>query len=568
MYSLLAFSLVLTSLVQWSSQHGLLLSPPQRGSLWRYGYDTPPNYDDNGLFCGGLEEYINTGGKCGVCGDAYNGPREHEAGGKYAKGIIVEQIPAGAREMKTIIQITSYHKGYFEFRICSHNDIRRPVSQQCLDEHLMTIKEGTPESGFTRFYPLNPKETGQDKYEMTLAIPGGMRCEQCVLQWTYNTGNSWGTDKNGTSCLGCGLQEVFRNCADISIGGTQTVEAAQTALIKSQTNGSKRKLKHEIKPELLHHVHEAIENSKVAKIMHKHERKPIVKNRPLPSPVFSTKTPSTTSSIPHTTFSAKALVQNRNLFMPATGLSYLSQIQNKLRNKFKWLKQIPFHHARLLSRKTPDPRFTLASKIKFMPETTMQEQRTTALAFNPSPEIGLYSYYTTRRVPVPRMYEVKYNYLPKNTFNLYANPSMSLLAPGGKPRKVSVPAVAPTAATIAFTKSSPKTTTQRVVTPGPSPTTTQAPKPTTIDPLDVSQWGKETVTRLPKKYQNYYRKYKAAKSMFDLFKRKPAQVLSMSKYRRFKKRRNGQRRLHRTLSRDVKRLTSRLERAGKRLLRS
>lgn len=55
MYSVFVFGLMLTSLVEWSSQHGLLLSPPQRGSLWRYGYDTPPNYDDNGLFCGGLE---------------------------------------------------------------------------------------------------------------------------------------------------------------------------------------------------------------------------------------------------------------------------------------------------------------------------------------------------------------------------------------------------------------------------------------------------------------------------------------------------------------------------------
>lgn len=55
MYSVFVFVITLTSLVEWSSQHGLLLSPPQRGSLWRYGYDTPPNYDDNGLFCGGLE---------------------------------------------------------------------------------------------------------------------------------------------------------------------------------------------------------------------------------------------------------------------------------------------------------------------------------------------------------------------------------------------------------------------------------------------------------------------------------------------------------------------------------
>lgn len=155
--------------------------------LYSFGFDFYAS-----LYCFWLQEYIKTGGKCGVCGDGYNGPREHEAGGKYAKGIIVEQLPAGSTEMKTTIQITSYHKGYFEFRICPHNDIRRPVAQECLDEYLMVIKEGTPESSYTRYYPDNPKVTGMDKYHLTLLIPRGIQCEQCVLQWTYNTGNSHG----------------------------------------------------------------------------------------------------------------------------------------------------------------------------------------------------------------------------------------------------------------------------------------------------------------------------------------------------------------------------------------
>lgn len=30
------------------------------------------------------------GGKCGVCGDPWNGRRENEAGGKYATGTIVK----------------------------------------------------------------------------------------------------------------------------------------------------------------------------------------------------------------------------------------------------------------------------------------------------------------------------------------------------------------------------------------------------------------------------------------------------------------------------------------------
>ena len=36
------------------------------------------------------------GGKCGICGDPYQGPRDHEAGGKYASGVIVKTYRQGA----------------------------------------------------------------------------------------------------------------------------------------------------------------------------------------------------------------------------------------------------------------------------------------------------------------------------------------------------------------------------------------------------------------------------------------------------------------------------------------
>lgn len=526
-----------------------------------------------------MQEYIKTGGKCGVCGDAYSGPREHEAGGKYAKGIIVEQLPAESTEMKTTIQITSYHKGYFEFRICPHNDIRRPVAQECLDEHLMIIKEGSPESSYTRFYPSNPKVTRKDKYHLTLLIPRGMRCEQCVLQWTYNTGkyicqwhgnivyttviffllqsfwheyinkitlifcyflgNSWGTDKNGTSCLGCGLQEVFKNCADISIGGTPSVETAQAALIKSEIKEDKTKLQHEIKSGLFHKVRKAIENTKAAKHV-QHPQPQSIQKMSSPTPVFSTKT--YTSGVPQTTFSAKSLVQNRNLFMPVGGLTFLSQIKNRLAKQLSWLKQVPFHHASLLSDQTPDNRFTLASKIKFMPDNTKnQEYRTTAMASNLSPKI-------------------RYHMGPQSSFNLYTNPSLSFFESGGHTARVSRPDVNPT---VAYKIMSPVTTTK--VTKAPTQRPTEASLPTTTDPLDVSQWGEETVTKLPKKYQSYFRKYREAKSTLDVLERNPKKVLSMSKYRRYRKRKNGQNRLKNSLERDVKRWSSRLEKIAKKL---
>lgn len=34
--------------------HGMLMEPVNRSSAWRKGFRVPPNYDDDGNFCGGL----------------------------------------------------------------------------------------------------------------------------------------------------------------------------------------------------------------------------------------------------------------------------------------------------------------------------------------------------------------------------------------------------------------------------------------------------------------------------------------------------------------------------------
>ena len=35
--------------------HGRLMEPPSRASMHRLGYNTPRNYEDNQLFCGGVQ---------------------------------------------------------------------------------------------------------------------------------------------------------------------------------------------------------------------------------------------------------------------------------------------------------------------------------------------------------------------------------------------------------------------------------------------------------------------------------------------------------------------------------
>lgn len=49
-----------------------------------------------------------------------------------------------------------------------------------------------------------------------------MECEFCVLQWSYVAGNNWGICPSGDGAVGCGPQEEFRACSDISIGKGST----------------------------------------------------------------------------------------------------------------------------------------------------------------------------------------------------------------------------------------------------------------------------------------------------------------------------------------------------------
>ncbi|GBL98540.1 hypothetical protein AVEN_111650-1 [Araneus ventricosus] len=90
--------LLLLGCVQCIWCHARLMEPPSRSSMWRHGYDTPKNYDDDGLYCGGMHtQWKMNGGKCGVCGDPWHldVPRPNENGGKFGNGIIVRTYKPG-----------------------------------------------------------------------------------------------------------------------------------------------------------------------------------------------------------------------------------------------------------------------------------------------------------------------------------------------------------------------------------------------------------------------------------------------------------------------------------------
>jgi len=193
------------------SSHGRFTNPPSRASAWRYGFDTPADYDDNGNNCGGFSNQWNKAdGKCGICGDDwFANPREHEApGGLYATGTITNSYTAG-QTIPVTIEVTANHWGHFEFKLCANNDVTQDPTQECFDRTPVL----TPEGSDKWYVPTHETRF----FDFELVLPAGVTCEQCIMQWTYVAANSWGKADNGTECVGCGPQEHFRACADIEI---------------------------------------------------------------------------------------------------------------------------------------------------------------------------------------------------------------------------------------------------------------------------------------------------------------------------------------------------------------
>ncbi|XP_018579161.1 uncharacterized protein LOC108917166 [Anoplophora glabripennis] len=200
--------------------HGRLIEPPSRASAWRYGFDTPHNYNDHELFCGGFtRQWVKNEGKCGVCGDPWDSklPRAHEYGGTYGQGIVVRKYSTGSI-INIRVELTANHYGYFEFSLCPNY---KAPTQECLSKNILKLvrpQEDVDHKNVRYF----PKE-GNKVYEMKYRLPKNS-CEHCLLQWRYIAGNNWGNCPNGTGAVGCGPQEEFRACADITISGKASDE--------------------------------------------------------------------------------------------------------------------------------------------------------------------------------------------------------------------------------------------------------------------------------------------------------------------------------------------------------
>ncbi|XP_023344479.1 uncharacterized protein LOC111713764 [Eurytemora carolleeae] len=182
---------------------------------FRFGFPNPVNYNDNELYCGGFSvQWDENKGKCGVCGDRFDEPipRSHEGGGKYGNGIIGRRYSMG-QTIDIEIDISANHWGHFELKLCPINGKNTIATQECFDKHPLVLANNVRSHKF--YVPLDSPKITVFNYKVNLPI--GVTCSQCVMQWTYYTGNTWGVCSNGTEGMGCGYQETFRNCADVQI---------------------------------------------------------------------------------------------------------------------------------------------------------------------------------------------------------------------------------------------------------------------------------------------------------------------------------------------------------------
>ncbi|KAF0300829.1 hypothetical protein FJT64_026749 [Amphibalanus amphitrite] len=155
--------------------HARFLEPPSRASMWRMGFEAPVDYQDHEGSCGGLfYQWLANGGRCGICGDRWDDwPRPHERGGRFATGGIVRRYRRG-QIISTVVEVTTAHRGYMEFRICELSRERPEATQPCLNRHLLRLADG---SG-TKYRVGEKSEMARVK----LRLPADLTCAHCVIQ--------------------------------------------------------------------------------------------------------------------------------------------------------------------------------------------------------------------------------------------------------------------------------------------------------------------------------------------------------------------------------------------------
>jgi hypothetical protein len=197
--------------------HGYLAFPAARN------VQRNSNYCKHCLNAGGPGVVFARGlpGRHGVCGDPWNGAKDHEAGGRFASPIRTAAVFRAGGTIKAKVVLTSNHGGRWSLRLCpapsggGAASERRVVTQRCFNRGVLRRADGRG--------PYTIVSPNAYKFTVAYRLPKKIRCKRCVLQWTYETGNSCtprGMRPNAPGMAVCDRSvagESFWNCADIAI---------------------------------------------------------------------------------------------------------------------------------------------------------------------------------------------------------------------------------------------------------------------------------------------------------------------------------------------------------------
>eukprot|EP00177_Eucheuma_denticulatum_P001127 GFKZ01002040.1.p1 GENE.GFKZ01002040.1~~GFKZ01002040.1.p1 ORF type:complete len:508 (-),score=53.21 GFKZ01002040.1:255-1778(-) len=207
--------------------------------------------------------------RSGICGDEIGKPQDHMKGGKYFNGGQVSATYVQGQTIELKLNIVAHHNGFMELHVCDVGKCGGDISRACfLEGHCQPLerKKNTKcESGNNMrcgpwdrnnpgrwYFPCSDhyfKSNEVDFYggdgTILYDLPDNLRCEHCVLQWYWVTGNScnpdgvieyfdspwapnWGNCQGQGGAVGgvarvqapCGrdkFPEEYYTCADIKI---------------------------------------------------------------------------------------------------------------------------------------------------------------------------------------------------------------------------------------------------------------------------------------------------------------------------------------------------------------
>lgn len=123
------------------------------------------------------KQWLKNKGKCGICGDPFDGPRSHEHGEKYDHKFISRTFKQN-EIINVTVEITKDLSGYIEFRICdnSNDDV---ITVDCLDKNVLEI-------GDTKYKQYKVWNSGY--HVIPIQLPENLTCDKCLLQFRYHTG--------------------------------------------------------------------------------------------------------------------------------------------------------------------------------------------------------------------------------------------------------------------------------------------------------------------------------------------------------------------------------------------